>query len=351
MEGHMHGGASHGPQQMLGPHQMQQSLGVPEQVAHSQNHLNFLPEQLPSSASMPSRIGMYYTSFHEGCVHLKEYDCIADSGTMGRGQNIMRSVSGGEAASASRPSGQYYRGSGGPEIPRSGYNGPIDMQSRGVQETRAGSTEDKSSNPQMSESPVEDDYGLLGLLKVLRSGDANRNMLSLGVDLTTLGLSLNTKSSLHPTFNLPWTDRPVAKESEYNLPDCYKTPHPPLRTGHFKKFTLETLVYIFYSMPRDILQAYAAQELYRRGWRFHQELRLWLLYDPETAVELSPPTEADKKPEYNYVYFDVQSWEKKAFAGNTVRDAPVNRGFIPAEEIHIPRPNTGQSAGSANASS
>ena len=35
---------------------------------------------------------------------------------------------------------------------------------------------------------------------------------------------------------------------------------PALKTGHFYKFQLETLFYIFYNMPRDTLQAYAQTE-------------------------------------------------------------------------------------------
>ena len=38
---------------------------------------------------------------------------------------------------------------------------------------------------------------------------------------------------------------------------------------------LETLFYIFYNMPRDTLQAYAATELYNRDWRYHKDLKLW----------------------------------------------------------------------------
>jgi CCR4-NOT transcription complex subunit 2 len=50
---------------------------------------------------------------------------------------------------------------------------------------------------------------------------------------------------------------------------------PALKTSHFGKFQLETLFYIFYNMPRDTLQAYAATELYNREWRYHKDLKLW----------------------------------------------------------------------------
>ena len=80
---------------------------------------------------------------------------------------------------------------------------------------------------------------------------------------------------LYSTFASPWVDTPATKDPHFTLPSCYNMQPPALKTGHLQEFTLETLFYIFYTMPRDSLQAYAAQELYRREWRYHQELRLW----------------------------------------------------------------------------
>lgn len=37
---------------------------------------------------------------------------------------------------------------------------------------------------------------------------------------------------------------------------------PFLKPTHFAKFTNQTLFYIFYYMPRDTLQIFAAEELY-----------------------------------------------------------------------------------------
>ena len=56
-------------------------------------------------------------------------------------------------------------------------------------------------------------------------------------------------------------------------PCCTRQP-PPLKTSHLSKFQLETLFYIFYAMPRDVLQAYAAQELYQRDWQYHRDLKV-----------------------------------------------------------------------------
>lgn len=48
---------------------------------------------------------------------------------------------------------------------------------------------------------------------------------------------------------------------------------PRLQPGHFAKFQLETLMYVFYSMPGDEAQVFAADELAVRGWWFHKEFK------------------------------------------------------------------------------
>jgi len=120
-------------------------------------------------------------------------------------------------------------------------------------------------------------YGLLGLLDVIRMTNADLNTLALGSDLTTLGLNLNSSECLYSTFASPWAEAPTTREPQFTLPLCYYMQPPPLKTSHLSKFQLETLFYIFYAMPRDVLQAYAAQELYNREWQYHQDLKLWFL--------------------------------------------------------------------------
>lgn len=57
---------------------------------------------------------------------------------------------------------------------------------------------------------------------------------------------------------------------------CYRQPPPRLKSGYFSKFQQETLFYIFYSMPADEAQVFAADELASRGWWFHKELKVAL---------------------------------------------------------------------------
>lgn len=66
-------------------------------------------------------------------------------------------------------------------------------------------------------SALTGDYGLLGLLSVIRMTDADRNALALGSDLTMLGLNLGTVDNIYSTFSSPWTDASKAKEPHYQV--------------------------------------------------------------------------------------------------------------------------------------
>ena len=126
-------------------------------------------------------------------------------------------------------------------------------------------------------------------------------------DLTTLGLNLNSSECLYSTFASPWADAPAQRDPEFSLPQCYYMQPPALKTGHFSKFQLETLFYIFYNMPRDTLQAYAATELYNRDWRYHKDLKLWF-----TKASRQGAADSHKG---QYIYFDINEWKKKMFHG------------------------------------
>jgi CCR4-NOT transcription complex subunit 2 len=150
-------------------------------------------------------------------------------------------------------------------------------------------------------------FGLLGLLDVIRMTNADLNTLALGSDLTTLGLNLNSADCLYSTFASPWAEAPTMREPQFSLPMCYYMQPPPLKTSHLSKFQLETLFYIFYAMPKDVLQAYSAQELYNRDWQYHQDLKLWF--------KRGSATDGLSTANNQYIYFDIKSWECRLFSG------------------------------------
>nr|PNR29749.1 hypothetical protein PHYPA_028443 [Physcomitrium patens] len=151
----------------------------------------------------------------------------------------------------------------------------------------------------------QDRFGLLGLLSVIRMSDPDLTTLALGTDLTTLGLNLNSRENLYKTFASPWADGPVRGEPEFTLPDCYVQRAPRLQPGYFSKFPQETLFYIFYSMPNDEAQMYAADELYNRGWFYHKDHKIWLT----RVLNEIPPVTTQTFERGAYYFFDHNTWD------------------------------------------
>lgn len=182
-------------------------------------------------------------------------------------------------------------------------------------------------------SALSGDYGLLGLLGVIRMTDADRNSLALGSDLTMLGLNLGSAEQIYSTFSSPYSEEVATKEPHYQLPMCYYMQPPALKTGHLSKFQLETLFYIFYALPKDVLQAYAAQELYSREWRYHGESKLWFKRaGPADGVANLP----SGSPQY--LYFDINSWERRLFNGSMNQN--ISSGFLAEDEVRVKFPNS-----------
>ena len=109
---------------------------------------------------------------------------------------------------------------------------------------------------------------------------------------------------------------------------------PALKTGHLQQFQPETLFYIFYALPKDVLQAYAAQELYTREWRYHGDLKLWFKRaGPADGIPAQSSVAAQQ-----YLYFDINSWEKRLFNGSMNQN--VTGGFLTEEDVRVRFPST-----------
>eukprot|EP01018_Ginkgo_biloba_P014586 Gb_29925 [translate_table: standard] len=150
-----------------------------------------------------------------------------------------------------------------------------------------------------------DRFGLLALLSINKMTNPDLAILASGVDISAFGLDLNSDRILHKTFSSPWSNRPAASEPAYTLPECYAQQSPSLQQAYFAKFQQATLFYIFYSMPNDEAQLYAANELYRRSWFYHRELHLWL-----TRVQsMEPLVKSNTYERGCYIYFDPSTWK------------------------------------------
>ncbi len=112
-----------------------------------------------------------------------------------------------------------------------------------------------------------------------------------------------------------------------------------------QSFSDETLFYIFYSMPRDIMQEMAAQELTNRNWRWHKEFRLWLTKEP--GSELLMRTEHYERGVY--IFFDPANWErvKREFTlSYDALDGRAPEAGINARGQQLPQNPIGSSRGS-----
>ncbi|ETV80804.1 hypothetical protein, variant 2 [Aphanomyces astaci] len=181
-------------------------------------------------------------------------------------------------------------------------------------------SEAKQGNGASDRQDEHPKFGLIGMLQFMRPNDSERTLVH-GYDLTSLGMNLNSSESLHQTFASPWADGPSTKEPQFNLPACYYNQPPVLKTTHLSKFQLETLFFVFYAMPKDVVQAYAAQELYIREWRYHVELKLWFKRQPNEGSGVA-----------QFIYFDINTWERRLFGGNT---SGVSAGFMGEDDIRV----------------
>ncbi|CAE6416457.1 unnamed protein product [Rhizoctonia solani] len=153
-----------------------------------------------------------------------------------------------------------------------------------------------------------DRWGLLGLLQIIKGGDPDITLLNVGADLTGMGLDMGIQGHLYPSFITPWADSSaaLAVEPDYHLPPCYNVQPPPPAQAKANAFSDETLFFMFYSSPRDVLQEMASQELYNRNWRFHKERRVWLTKESGT----SPSQKTNTHESGVYTFFDPENWER-----------------------------------------
>lgn len=86
---------------------------------------------------------------------------------------------------------------------------------------------DQGMKSMQAAQSAPDPFGLLGLLSVIRMSDPDLTSLALGIDLTTLGLNLNSTENLHKTFGSPWSDEPAKGDPEFSVPLCYYSKQPP----------------------------------------------------------------------------------------------------------------------------
>lgn len=143
------------------------------------------------------------------------------------------------------------------------------------------------------------------------------------------------------TFGSAFDDRPVIPE--FTVPPAYHVINVPPLMNQLQSFTDETLIMIFYTMPKDVLQEHAANALFKRDWRWHTELRQFMQKDATNAQQ--PTRISDKEERGYYIFFDVNSWrrERREFVLNYdhmypkfgVTAPPIARHVGPQQQLPI----------------
>lgn len=100
----------------------------------------------------------------------------------------------------------------------------------------------------------------------------------------------------------------VPIEQDFSLPSCYNVANIQSLQSRIPGFSDETLFYIFYSMPRDIMQELVAEELMGRKWRYHKLERCWLTRDETYPGPVDVERGASERGVY--LIWDHVSWKK-----------------------------------------
>ncbi|GMH50235.1 hypothetical protein TL16_g00723 [Triparma laevis f. inornata] len=210
-----------GGQQHNNP-QQQQSSGQ-----NNQNPLGFSNQPPQNTVSNPGQLGNPHQGPGPGQIGGNQHHSNLGGLNQNQNSNVMNGgigIAGGNTSSAigggsnnnsnnnmGNPTNNTNIGGGQPlgGTPQGGF---------GPQGSGGGSAPSSSGGGGAGDgAAISGDYGLLGLLSVIRMSDPDKNTLSLGSDLTSLGLNLNSSESLYNNFASPWADKPTTREPQYQV--------------------------------------------------------------------------------------------------------------------------------------
>lgn len=136
------------------------------------------------------------------------------------------------------------------------------------------------SAPPMKDEKEEQElkeYGIRGIFNLQKNLDDDKTLLAKGKDLSSMEISKKNQECLSSYMSHALTDSEIEAPElpEYNLPTSYYITKPILRFKMIKSYNVETLFYVFYNIPGEIVQSYVAEELYRRDWFYDPNKQLW----------------------------------------------------------------------------
>ncbi|KAK6187307.1 hypothetical protein SNE40_005368 [Patella caerulea] len=186
---------------------------------------------------------------------------------------------------------------------------------------------------------VTDQFGIVGLLSFIRAAETNQHLVPAlipGIDLTTLGLNLNSPENLYSTFQSPWAEAPCRPQDiDFHVPAEYITNifiREKLAPIKLNRYGEDLLFFLFYMSGGDVLQLAAAAELHTRDWRYHKEERTWMTRAPG----MEPVVKTNTYERGTYYFFDAQKWRKVAREFHLEYDKLEERPSLPPTLHHNP---------------
>ena len=185
-----------------------------------------------------------------------------------------------------------------------------------------------------SDELTEDDFGLHALRDILSMKYADFTSFSLGQDIQALGLPIsgaskeNSKTSerkgtqrmihpeklMYPAFHHLWSSNNIPADASQLLGPTFatdisaKSEGLPFRVDQLAKLHFETLLYIFYSYPQDVVQMAVAAELYRREWTYDVPNNRWFLATLQCSGAMKSTESTDELEGERSRVFDPDTW-------------------------------------------
>ena len=158
----------------------------------------------------------------------------------------------------------------------------------------------------------KDKWGMAGWQALHDGPGAEFRMLSRQQDQQAFELNSASGQSLLRSYAGPFAPpnafAPRPLDSDFTIPDCYIVQNVAPIQQRISGFTEDTLFYIFYTSPKDIIQEEVATELMSRKWRFHMREKMWLTRDDTTQ---SPQILVKDVCEQGYyIWWDFRNWKR-----------------------------------------
>ena len=121
------------------------------------------------------------------------------------------------------------------------------------------------------------EFGVRGILTLQKGLQDEKALLAKGKDLSALEMNKQNIECISSSYYSPHGDQEIDQSEflEFNLPPSYFISKPILKAKMLKIYHIETLFYVFYNMPGELLQSCVADELYKRNWLYEPKRQMW----------------------------------------------------------------------------